>query len=497
MRRSLLSLLMCIGVGGLSGCSTVLENAPLNVPLGFIAPAAPGSPNVPAPSDSAAQAEPPRDLVGANVIALSLSGGGLRAAAFALGVLQALTAAGPQQLDVFDDLTFMSSVSGGSLTAAYISLHGRAGLARLETDVLRRNYEADLRLSLASPTNLLRLLAGGINDRTNLAAVLDREVFNSATFADLYRRGKPDVWINATDLYNRTPFPFIPPLFEHLCSGLGRLRVSEAVAASMAVPLAFAPVQLRAYPEACQRPLAAWVAAAADRDSGGSSANLVSATARAIRNYRDPERMRYIKLVDGGLTDNQGLASVLIAREISGTAYGPMTRNDAIRLRRMLFLVVDAGRAPSGDWALRAEGPSGFDVALASVDTAVDSATRFSVAAFRRMTEHWRDTLVQFRCSLSLEEVQAVLPPGEAWQCDDVRFYFDTVSGEGLGPERASRLREVPTRLSLTPRELGMATRFGHDAAQASPALQRFLAERLPRPAAPVAAALQSVPRGP
>ena len=94
------------------------------------------------------------------------------------------------------------------------------------------------------PTNLARLLAGGINDRSNLAATLDADVFGGATFADLYRRNKPDVWINATDLYNRTPFPFIPPVFAALCSDLSRLRVSEAVAASMAVPLAFAPVAL-------------------------------------------------------------------------------------------------------------------------------------------------------------------------------------------------------------------------------------------------------------
>lgn len=95
--------------------------------------------------------------------------------------------------------------------------------------------------------------------------------------------------------------------------------------------------------------------------------------------------MRDVKLVDGGPTDHQGLVSLLIARQASGTAYGPFTEADAVRMRRMLFLIVDAGRPPSGRWALQADGPSGVDVGIAAADAAIDSATRLSAAAFRRM----------------------------------------------------------------------------------------------------------------
>jgi NTE family protein len=204
-------------------------------------------------------------------------------------------------VDVYDDLTFISSVSGGSLTAAYVALHGREGLAQMRERVLLQDLERDLRLELLSPSNLLRLLAGGLNDRSNLAHRLDTEVFRGATFADLYRRNKPDVWINATDLYNRTPFPFTPQAFMALCSDLPSLPVSEAVAASMGVPLLFTPVVLHTFPEHCLTPLPPRLETLLS-DPTRVATDPVASVARAMRHYRDGTRMRYLKLADGGLT---------------------------------------------------------------------------------------------------------------------------------------------------------------------------------------------------
>ena len=204
---SVLALALLLG-----SCSTTFDNAPLNRPARA--------------TQLAWNSGPGRHAAegGETAIALSLSGGGLRASAFALGVLQELA---DEPGDVFDDIRFVSSVSGGSLTAAYLGLQGRAGLDSLREHVLLRNFEMNLRLSLWSPENVLRLLAGGLNDRSNLGQVLDRDVFHGATFGDLTQRHGPEVWINATDLYNRTPFPFVPQVFRALCSDLAGLRVSE------------------------------------------------------------------------------------------------------------------------------------------------------------------------------------------------------------------------------------------------------------------------------
>lgn len=459
-RRLFLPLALLLAL--LSGCATVIDIAPQNRPA--------LAPMVPFP-------DPPDDEA-ADVIGLSLSGGGLRAAAFSLGVMQELAADGR---DVYGDVRFLSSVSGGSLTSTYLALRGRPGLQTMRREVLLRNFELDMRLTLWSPENIQRLLAGGLNDRSNLARVLDVDVFRGATFADLYARRSPEVWINATDLFNRTPFPFTPEVFAALCSDLPSLKVSEAVAASMAVPLAFAPVVLKTYPESCRDPLPDW-AAQAQKDKGGVTAGLLASVARAVSNYRNPERMRYVKLADGGLTDNQGLSSILVARAAAGTAFDPLTEASAVRLRHLLFLVVDAGRPPSGDWALQPEGPSGVDVGLAAADSAIDSATRLSVQAFREAMARWRDDIVRFRCGLPPERAQALLPKGRTWQCDDLRFDVEVLSFEGLPPPLDDQMRRMPTRLALSAPDVDTALEAGRQAAQASQLLSAYRAARLQTP---------------
>ena len=444
----------------LGGCATPFGNAPQNPPI---------------TAEFVARAAVPRNFEGENVIALSLSGGGMRAAAFAFGALQALADDGSGGVDLFDDVTFISSVSGGSLTSAYFGLHGRDAFKQFRGQVLERDLERDMRMSLLSPANLLRLLSGGLNDRSNLASTLHCEVFGQATFADLHRRGKPEVWINASDLYNRTPFPFIAPVFAGLCSDLSQVHVADAVAASMAVPLVFAPVVMQTHPDKCLTPLPSW----AERDVPGQAGQgLVRATAQALRNYRDPQRMRFVKLVDGGVTDNNGLSSVLIANAVSGTPYGPLEEAHAVRMKRMLFLVVDAGRPPAGDWAMQMEGPSAVDVALASADTAVDSATRLGADAFARMVEQWRTRIVAYRCTLTAAQLQRLVKPGGGWRCDDLQFSVGVVGFDGLAPERAERMKNMPTRLVLPKPDLDAAVAAGQEAARANEALRQYRAVR-------------------
>lgn len=440
-----------------AGCSTVIDNQPRNRPA---VADTPGS-----------SVSPPRDIVASHVIGLSFSGGGLRAAAFAQGVLLHLQDAGSG--DVLDDVTFISSVSGGSLTAAWYGLHGRDGLRSFESQVLLRDFEASMRLNPWAVENILRALSGGVNDRSNLGHALDREVFHGATFADLYRRGRPDIWINATDLFNRTPFPFIPPLFAALCSDLAQLPVAEAVQASMSVPLVFAPVVLRIHAEGCADAPGVQNAIA----QRARTSPLLAAAASAVRNYRNPAVMRYVKLVDGGVTDNAGLSSILIARAMSDSPYGPLTTRDAVRVQHMLFVIVDAGRGPGGQWSLQPDGPSGLEVALAATDSAIDSAARVSVEAFRSAITRWHGDVVRFRCGLTAAQ-RTQLALASDWRCDDVTFEVTRVSANDLAPEQALEFNAIPTRLTLGAELIRKSIEAGRDAAASDTLLQRYKAKR-------------------
>jgi NTE family protein len=444
-----------------SGCAVTIDNAPINLPQ--VAP-------------QSAKTLPPRDIVRENLVALSFSGGGLRASAFSFGVLQALKEISPKGEDLLDDLTFISSVSGGSLTAAYYGLHGKDSLATFPQKVLYQDMERGMRFSAFAPSNFIRLLRGGLNDRNNLTNWLNSRVFSGATFADVYKNSRPDIWINASDLFNRTPFPFIPPLFSSICSDLGSYSVAEAVSASMAVPLLFAPTLLKTYPEGCSEPISNWVTSAIENPSASKT---LSAAAQAVMAYRDPSRMNYVKLVDGGLTDNFGLSSILIGRSASKTPYGPLTARDAVRVNRMLFLVVDAGRGPNGDWAMDAEGPSGLDMALAATDSAVDSAARTAFDSFSTMMREWQRDVIEFRCALKDEDVLRLRGSLANWNCKDVEFDVGLVALSDLGPEQEKRLNNIPTRLTLPKADIDSAIAAGREAALRNAALKLYLKQRI------------------
>ena len=80
-----------------------------------------------------------------------------------------------------------------------------------------------------------------------MAQIYDRLMFRGASYADLYRRGRPQLSINATDISFGTPFGFLPQQFDVICSDLGKLPIAHAVAASNGFPVLFGPITLHNY----------------------------------------------------------------------------------------------------------------------------------------------------------------------------------------------------------------------------------------------------------
>src|SRR5258708_16878780 len=199
----------------------------------------------------------PPNVGGDTVVAIAFSGGGTRAAAFAYGAMRGLDrlpASG--RATYFDRVIFISGWSGGSVTAAYFGLKGRAALADFRERFLLRNAEEELNTKV-NLVNLARGFGGGVNDSSRFAGWLDQNLYEGATLADLYQPGKPIVWINASDLYNRTPFLFSPVTFEALCSDPRKYPISQAVASSPARPPAFPPCVLARLSHPCTLPVPA------------------------------------------------------------------------------------------------------------------------------------------------------------------------------------------------------------------------------------------------
>lgn len=456
--RALLLLCSCLfACLGLAACA----GAPINPPR-----------NKPAVAEPVARE--PQSAVSETIVALSFSGGGLRAAAFAYGVLEGLREQpSADGHNLLDDVGFITSVSGGSITAAYFGLHGTEGLKDFRDKVLMRDGEANLRFSLLNPYNLMRLFAGGLNDHSNLSDWLERDVFKGATFADMFRHQKPVIWINASNAQYRLAFPFHERAFDAICSDLASYPVSEAVTASMAVPLFFAPVVLEKFPEACRKPLPPGLTARAGPERDDQH-RLRLALMRALKDFRDPKAGRYIKLIDGGVTDNLGLVSILQSRVLLNTPYGPISEHDAATMRRLLFVVVDAGQGLSGDFGREVAGPSGLDVASAAVDTAIESTMRMSYAYFVPMVRNWERDIVTYRCSLSDERKAALRAWNPDWRCEDIKFAVTQISFADLPEADEAALNAIPTRLKLPAEQIDQLIAAGRRAVAADAGVKRF-----------------------
>lgn len=71
--------------------------------------------------------------IGRKRIGLALSGGGYRAAAYHIGTMRAL-----HKLGILDVVDVISSVSGGSITAAYYVLNKDKGYDKFENEFISK-----------------------------------------------------------------------------------------------------------------------------------------------------------------------------------------------------------------------------------------------------------------------------------------------------------------------------------------------------------------------
>jgi hypothetical protein len=82
--------------------------------------------------------------------------------------------------------------------------------------------------------------------------------------------------------------------------------------------------------------------------------------------------------------------------------------------------------------------------------------------------ERWRTRIVEYRRTLTPAQWQRLVKPGSGWRCDDLQFSVGVVGFDGLAPERAERMKNMPTRLVLPKPDLDAAVAAGQEAARAN-----------------------------
>jgi NTE family protein len=386
-------------------------------------------------------------------VVLAFSGGGTRSAAFAYGVLEKLrdttVVVGGQQRRLLDEVDVITSVSGGSFTAAYYGLFGDRIFSEFEPRFLRRDTQSALYAELLNPLNLAELARSDFN-RSDLAARwFDRELFEHRSFTDMSRRNLPFVIINASDLNNGSTFSFIQQQFDFLCSDLSDYPVANAVAASSAVPAAFATIALRNYAE-CQQRHIAWVDQALEQDS---PLDRRYALARALERYRRPDRMPVVHLVDGGVTDNLGVRGSMMSPvahygDVPNMA-GAFSSRQLARVRHVLVVVANAQVYAEYDWSRKGAEPGVLDSLSASFDAALGILNTETASLAKQGFLMWEKRINALRggaaprvhVDFSILTFNQIADPDE-------RDYFDALpTSLRLEPQAVDAVRRLAGRL--------------------------------------------------
>lgn len=385
-------------------------------------------------------------------VILAFSGGGTRASAFSFGLMEGLRETMYQapagQRALLEDVDVISSVSGGSFTAAYYGLFRDRLFTEFPNAFLYRNIQSDLVLRVLSPVNWVRL-ASPTFDRIDMAAELyDEEVFEHKTFADLLSMPrKPYIVLNATDMTLGHRFEFTQDQFDLLCSDLGPVKVANGVAASSAFPGLLSPLTLKNFAaEGCGYKTPLWLSDAAQ--PGNPMPRYVPA--RDALSYQDPKAGRaYVHLLDGGLADNIGLRGPYAALSSDASPWSVLSKINQGSIRRVVVITANAKTKASHDWDQRRRAPGVLDVLGFVASGPMDNYSFDTVQMVRDFftqmnadAQSWNECTGRINATCPAARTDDQLPVVDFFA---VELSFDAVDDEAL----RSCLENLPTSFAL------------------------------------------------
>ena len=387
-------------------------------------------------------------------VILTFSGGGTRASALSFGVLEELAKTEikwqGESRRLLDEVDVISSVSGGSFTAAYYGLYGERLFSEFETKFLKRDVQGELTARLFSPGNWFRL-ASSTFDRIDLASeYYDEIIFDRQRFNDLLRLGqRPFIILNGTDMSTGARFEFTQDQFDLLCSDLSDFPVARAVAASSAFPILLTPITLKNYAGQCDYSEPEWVDLALhDRDIATRRFN----KAVLLRSYLDSRDRPYIHLLDGGIADNIGLRGPLDAVASLDSAWSVLRLVNLEKVKKLIVITVNAKSNPDTRWDRKESAPGLRDMLESVTGAPIANYSFETVELLKESFKQWtRDARARRECEdlLQTQCPQAKIPGGELHEVD---FYSIVVEFDAIqDASERDFFKNLPTNFSLPP----------------------------------------------
>ncbi len=407
-------------------------------------------------------------------ICLTFSGGGTPAAALAYGVLSKLASVtvhwDGQTIRLLDEVDCISSVSGGSFTAAYYAIYGDAIFKDFGDRFLYRNIEMDLLKRVLSPVNWVRL-ASPYFSRIDLAAELyDETIFGRQTFRNLLaKKRRPFLIINATHMQLGERFEFTQDRFDFLGSELLAFPIGRAVAASSAFPFLLSPISLQNFPPAQGFAIPESVSLALN-DYYTNPRRYK--WAKNLLAYTDKRAHPYVHLMDGGLADNIGLRALIdeyyrgfIRDRLSG------------KIKKLVIIAANARTMPHETLDMRERPPSLGTVAYKTATISMDSYSFETVEMMHALASERQKAQLALKHCQEAVDVRCPGKPrltplaGGELESFVIELNFDAVKDE---KERECFLG-LPTSFSLPRHQVRALSEVAGELLDANPTFQDLL----------------------
>lgn len=380
------------------------------------------------------------------ILVLAFSGGGTRSAALSYGVLKQLnkikieTEYGKERT-LLSEVDVISSVSGGSFTAAYYALYQDKIFQDYEQEFLKRDIKKEMILTFLSPRGWIMK-----KGRSETASdYYQEQLFGGATFGDI-PDSSPTLIINASDITAGVRFSFTQEYFKLICSDVQTYPISKAVAASAAVPILFEPVVLENYSECNQI-----------APSYQSQTELFSLRIRkmfeSIGRYQNKGEHRYVHLVDGGVTDNLGLLAISDLIEVAKRNRTPYHLKGQ---RHVVVISVDASTDPELGIGLSVQQPTSMQTLDAITDIQLHRYNDATKQEFMNSLQGWADE-------------------GSTENSQIVPHFIQIGISQTKDDERRFDLNQIPTDLTLPSDQIDMLILEGQNQIQSNPQIKQLI----------------------
>jgi NTE family protein len=397
---------------------------------------------------------------------VAFSGGGTRASTLAFGALrelarQTITWEGKEKR-FLDELDVIYALSGGTFTGAYYALFGDRIFHDFEAKFLRKDWESELRKRVfRSPSNWFRLWSPYFGRSHIMAELLDEAIFEGKTYGDLVRqRTRPGLLIHASDMATLSRFEFIQNQFDLIWSDLNQLPIARASAASAALPLILSPITLKSYAGQCGYEVSQGL-----QEASKSTRPVQRQRAKELLSYLDIDKRPSIHLLDGGLSDNMALRSILETVAVQGNIESVFKAAGVKKgIKKLVFLSVNAETSPDVNEYRSDEIPV-FSRAFSSlVDIPINRYSTDTVLLMRFAVEMWRN------------EVRVRAASGDSIFAEDADVYFiDASLGALQDVTEQEYLMRIPTTLYLTDQQIERLQIAASRLIRDSPEFQRLM----------------------